>query len=260
MKNFRQVLLGFFVAFASIGLIVGSFSLSLAEANINSAPVPTETLQPTEPATLQPLTPTPVAPTPSPTRTRTRTPSWTPSLTPTPTICELPLGWVYYVVSPGDTLDRIGEYYQISSAELQQANCLPTTELPAGSGIYVPPLSIQTPVACGAPSSWIIYNVQPGDTLYRLSLSYGITVGELQRGNCMGSSTFLRVGQRIYVPPWAARTPIPTLPWIVTPADTQTNTPEIGTPNVAPTETPTSLPTDISTETPTETSPSSIPG
>ena len=239
---------------------------------MNAAQAPTQTVPPIDTATLQPLTPTLAAPTPSPTKTHTRTPSRTssrtPSLTPTPTICTLPVGWVYYVVQPRDTLDHIGAYYQISSEELQQANCLQTTELLPGSGIYVPPLSIQTPVACGAPYSWISYIVQPYDTLYSLGQAYNVTVTELQRANCMGGSTLLRVGQRIYVPPWAARTPIPTLPWIMTPADTQTNTPETGTPIVAstetptslPTETPTSLPTEPTAETPTETPTPSTPG
>jgi LysM repeat protein len=262
MKSFRQVLLGFMVAFASIGLIIGSFSLSLAEGKMNSAPLPTQTVQPTGTATLQPATPTRAAPTPSLTRTHTRTPSWTPglTLTPTPTICELPAGWVYYIVKPGDTLDTIGATYRISSDELQQANCLQSPDLLPGSGIYVPPLlSTQTRAPCGAPYNWIIYIVQPGDTLYRLSLAYGITVADLQSANCLGSSTLLQVGQRIYVPPWAAHTPTPTLPWIVTPVDTLTSTPEITTPTVEPTQTPTSVPTEIPSETPTEIPTTSTP-
>ena len=61
-----------------------------------------------------------------------------------------------------------------------------------GSGIYVPPpptLPARTRVSCGAPSGWVIYYVQMGDTLYRLSVAYGITVADLQRANCMGGST-----------------------------------------------------------------------
>jgi LysM repeat protein len=260
MKNFRPVLLGLFVAFASLGLIIGSFSLSLAEGNMNATQAPTQTVPPTDAATLQTLTATPVAPTPFPTRTRTRTPSRTPSLTPTATICPIPAGWVYYVVKPGDTLDHIGASYQISSAELQQANCLVTTELVAGSGIYVPPISSKTPVSCGAPYSWIVYIVQPGDNLYRLSQAYGITVADLQRANCMGSSILLRVGQRIHVPPWAPLPPSPTYPVYMTPTDMPTFTPEFGTPTELPTETPTSLPTDIPADTPTETPTPSTPG
>lgn len=259
MKNFRQVLLGFFVAFASIGLIIGSFSLSLAEGNMNSTPVPTQTVQPTDTAT-QPSTFTPAAPTPSPTKTHTRTSSSTPSPTPTPTICELPVGWFYYTVQPGDTLDQIGAKYRISSAELQQANCLQSTDLLPGSSIYVPPLlSTQTRVPCGAPYNWIIYIVRPGDTLYRLSLDYGITVAELQRANCMGTSILLQAGRRIYVPPWAAHTPLPTFPMLETPTDTMTNTPEIIIPTFTPTEPPTIMPTEIPSETPTEIPTTSTP-
>ena len=264
MRNSRQVLLGFIVAFASIGLIIGSFSLSLAEGNMDAAQAPTHTVQPTDTSTKLPLPPTLAVPTPSPskthTRTSSRTPSRTPSLTPTATICSIPAGWIYYVVKPGDTLDHIGEYYRINSAELQQANCLETTELVPGSGIYVPPLSSKTPVSCGAPYSWTVYFVQPGDNLYRLSQAYGVTVADLQRANCMGSSTFLRVGQRIYVPPWAPLPPSPTFPVYMTPTDMPTYTPEIGTPTEPPAETPTSLPTEPTAETPTETPTPSTPG
>jgi LysM repeat protein len=261
MKNLWQVSLGIIIALVSIGLILGGFSLSLAEGNLATAPAPTLTLTPTSIAALQPFTPSVDSPTPSPTATLTWTLTWTPSPTPTSTPCSLPVGWLYYVVGPGDTLDRIGAYYRISGTELQQANCLSTTELQPGIGIYVPPLSTQTPVPCGAPYSWVYYIVQPSDTLYRLSQAYGITVAELQRANCMGSSTLLQVGKGIYVPPWGPRIPSPTLPWIVTPTETpietqteiQTNTPANGLPSETPTEIPTSMPTDTPFETPTET-------
>lgn len=65
-----------------------------------------------------------------------------------------------------------------------------------------------TPVPCGAPKGWLTYIIQPGDTLYRLSQAYGITVGQIQQANCMGTSTLLETGQALFVPPWATHTPI----------------------------------------------------
>jgi LysM repeat protein len=118
-----------------------------------------------------------------------------------PANCPPPAGWSVYFVQPGETLDSIATRYGISSAKLQTANCLITTELIPGVVIYVPPMPTQTPLPCGAPHSWIVYTVRPGDTLYRLSIAYGITVAELQRANCLGSSTLLHTGQLLYVPP-----------------------------------------------------------
>jgi len=92
------------------------------------------------------------------------------------------------------------------------------TDTPQASVTPVP-LSSPTPTGegtatsapCQTPAGWVRYVVQPGDTLFRLSEAYGITVAQLQKGNCMGSSTLLKVGQILYVPP------VPPQPTIVLP-------------------------------------------
>ena len=242
MKNLWQVFLGMIIALASIGLLLGGFSLSLAEGNnittSTSAPTPTPTMTPISSPTWQPSTPTAIStpsldsPTPVPTRTTTLfstwTPTWTPTLTltlpPLPTNCSPPVGWLVYFVQPGETLDSIAAHDRISSAELQNANCLLTTELIPGVVVFVPPMRTQTPLLCGAPYSWIVYYVQPGDTLYHLGMAYGITVAELQRANCMGTSTLLHTGQMLKVPPWAPLAPLQTVPNEVLPTCTLTGT------------------------------------
>ena len=261
MKNLRQVFLGILVALASTGLILGGFSLSLAEGNIFANPASPLTLTPTISPTLQPFTasvasatPTPtlsltLALTLSPTGTSTWTSTWTPSLTPSPTNCPPPSGWLPYTVQSGDTLDKIAAHYRVSVATLQQANCLLTTGVVPGMVIYVPPIPTQTPLPCGRPAGWIVYIVQPSDTLYRLSVAYGISVAELQQANCMGNSTLLRVGQTLYVPPWAPHTPSPTISPPVFPTATATITPGPSLPS----DTPTEIPTNISTEPPVPT-------
>jgi LysM repeat protein len=105
-----------------------------------------------------------------------------------------------YFVQPGETLDSIAARYLISTADLQNANCMLTKDLLPGVVIYVPPILTQTPLPCGAPYGWIVYFVQPGDTLYRLSVTYATSVAALQRANCLGSSTLLHTGQTIYIP------------------------------------------------------------
>jgi LysM repeat protein len=264
MKNLRQVLVGILIAMVSIGLILGGFLLSLAEAPIAPNLAPTFTPTPSNSPTLKPfkllvISPTLTAsltPAVNSILTPTWTPTWTPSLSPPPTNCPPPVGWLPYYVQAGDTLERIAAAYRTSVAELQQANCMTAAELLPGSVIYVPPLPTPTPLPCGRPYGWIVYIVQPGDTLYHLSQAFGVSIANLQTANCMGSSTLLHVGDKLYVPPWATRTPSPTFPAPVFPTATPTDTPAIGTPTETPVDTSTSTPTDTpvptATDTPTE--------
>jgi LysM repeat protein len=76
-----------------------------------------------------------------------------------------------------------------------------------------------TSIPCQTPLSWVPYVVQPGDTLYHLSVAYGVTTAQLQQANCMGSSTFLKVGQTLFVPPVQ---PQPTI--VLPPTYTSTST------------------------------------
>lgn len=67
---------------------------------------------------------------------------------------------------------------------------------------------------CQSPAGWPVYIVRPGDTLFSLSLTLGISVQELQSANCLTSET-LYAGQSLYVPflpnpVQPSRTPKPT--------------------------------------------------
>lgn len=111
--------------------------------------------------------------------------------------------------------------------------------------VIITPIPVHTLVSCGRPNTWVVYYVQPGDSLYHLSVIYGVTVADLQRANCLGSSTTLHSGQILYVPPWAPIAPSPTTPFIVYPT---------AIPTAIPTDTPVIIPpTDIPTEPPVPT-------
>ena len=76
--------------------------------------------------------------------------------------------------------------------------------------VLASPTSNRTPDAatnCAIPTGWEPYTVSPTDSLYRLSVIYGIDVEELQRVNCMGNSTTILPGQVIYIPFLPTRTP-----------------------------------------------------
>ena len=103
-----------------------------------------------------------------------------------------------------------------------------------------------TKINCGPPLGWVIYVVRYGDTLYSLGISFGVSVGQLQMANCMGSSTLIRTGQNLWVPNVPTRTPSPA------PAHTGTATliPSQTTPNGTPAPSATQTLSPTSTETP----------
>ena len=84
---------------------------------------------------------------------------------------------------------------------------------------------------CDTPAGWIVYSVKPTDSIFRLSLVFGVSVADLQKGNCLGEETVIRPGQQIYVPNPPTSTPTSTL------TPTQTRRPNI-TATLKPTRTP----------------------
>lgn len=253
MQSLRQLGIGIIIAIVSVLLVVGGIMLSLAESQPPlSTPTqipPTFPLEfPTPTATASPVT------SETPADTVTAPPTDT-LLVHTATLCTAPGGWIRIITGTGDTIYSVAQRYKTSAESLTAANCLLSADLPAGLSLYVPPVPTVTIIPCGPPTGWVrTYVVQRGDTLFRIALSYGITYPQLQRANCMGSSTIIYAGQRLWVPNIPTRTPIPgttTIPDF--PTSTDTPTPTATTP--APTFTPTSTPTATFTVAPSFTPP-----
>jgi len=210
----RQALqqLGSSLLFATISilLIIGGLATALAEKSINQPPTPksTETSLPTsvlqaDLSTATPvsfdLLPSPISLPASPTSSATLPPS---------TACPAPTGWASYIVQLGDTLEALATRYGTTAKILKENNCLISNELLPDTRLYMPPYPTATPIACGAPANWTLrYTVRAGDNLYRIGLKYRVSVAELQRANCLGSSTQIKVGQQLKVPNVATSTP-----------------------------------------------------
>lgn len=202
----------------SLVVVTGSLMLSLTERGLlrpkSSATEAPEPLAATEQATETKMV-VKVLPsatfTPSPTLTATITES------PTPT-CPYPAGWIQTTLTAEISLESLALQYGLNPEAILQANCLTAELLSANSVIYLPPATI-TPTAtqtekprkpkateagggakCGPPPGWVIYIVQKGDTLYSIAVQSGASVAQLQWANCLGNSTTVRVGQKLYVP------------------------------------------------------------
>ncbi|HET7142981.1 MAG TPA: LysM peptidoglycan-binding domain-containing protein [Anaerolineales bacterium] len=213
MRNLRDFGNALVVALISIGLIVGALSISLVGFSPEARPSPTNII---------PASPLPV------TATNTQVPtlippqsieSPTPSITPTyintatpPLSCQPLFGWVTQIsIQSGDTLDSLAARYRISKEELRRANCLISDILVAGTKLYIPPVSANTPATCrkGA-AGWVnSYLIKAGDTIYAIATSHYTTVTLLKQVNCKTSDLILP-GEVIWVPNVATRTPSPT--------------------------------------------------
>ena len=204
MNSMRQVLLGILVALISIILVLGSASLSLQEdgralSSWDDLDNGGQATNPTTSASTLVEGEFPVIP---PTGTVSAT------LVPTPisVICAAPDSWEAYTVKVGDSIASLAIIYNIDPATLMENNCLTVDDLKPGSALLMPklvesvaPTPSATATRCGPPAGWVRYTVKPNDTMYRLSLVYGISVLELQIANCT-QSTFLRAGSTIFVP------------------------------------------------------------
>lgn len=254
MQALRQLGGGVIIAIVSLILVFGGIFLSLAETLPSPAtptPVP-PTLPlsfPTPTAGIATATPIVQFETPTATASPTPTASLFPtvqSLPGTPILsCAPPSGWIRVITASGDSVYSLAQRYKTSAESLSTANCLTSFDLPAGFALYVPPVPTVTVIPCGPPAGWVkAHVVQPGDNLYRIALSYGISYPQLQRGNCMGNSVTIYAGQRLWVPNIPTLTPIPGVTNIPSfPTDTLT---------LAPTAT-NALPTSTFTEPPTAT-------
>jgi LysM repeat protein len=275
MKAMRELLIGLVTAIASIVIVMGGITLSLAQgqpvALFPTIVFPTNTLAPAA---------TSVA-FPSPTVLSgfglgtTATLSPVPSTTPTeivPTNCPPPRGWQQYVVPSGMNLDQLARTRGTTVNRLMEANCLVSQDLMPDIILYVPPLKPTheathtqpadtdtpeptittakvTPVPCGKPHGWGVYYVQFGDTLYHLGLIFNTTVSELQQANCMGNSTYIYSGQQLFVPV----PPTPTASLVPTQAPTVPHKTNTKAPTTTPLPTSTPRPTLTATRVPTHT-------
>jgi LysM repeat protein len=238
MQNLRQLGGGVIIALVSVLLVIGGISLALSENFLSQAtptPIP-PTISLSFPTGTFTVSASALSGTPTATQTQTLTPFLSETAFATNTLfvqasCTTPSGWVRIFITAGDTIYSLAQRYKTTAENLGAANCLSSFDVPAGLALYVPPVPTVTVIPCGPPAGYVRrYVVQPGDNLYRIAISFGITYQQLQRANCMGTSTTIYAGQLLWVPNLPTRTPVPgvtNIPDFPTAIPTQTasNTP-----------------------------------
>jgi LysM repeat protein len=220
MQSLRQVGGGLLLGIFSIVTVVGAISLALAEGNAIPTVVPSATSVPPTSVPVATLQLSTEIPAPSPTATiLVATP-------PEPITCQPPVGWFAIAVQPGETLESLAAIHRTTVEQLKSSNCLVSDELVSGTILYMPPNPTATLIPCGPPAGWINYIVIPGDTLYRISQLYRVSITQLQAANCLGYVSMIKSGQVLKVPNVATSTPATTATWTATlnPTDTATIT------------------------------------
>jgi LysM repeat protein len=270
----RQLLGSVVVTIISVGMLVGGFLLSgldsssvrLPPTRVGAILVPSPTpYLPTVTSTFS-STPSPaVSASPSPSATSTTVPPvLVPSLTavaapPLIPSCPQPPGWFVYTVQPGDTLAGLAWRYGITVLALKEANCLSALAIHPGQQVFLPPAvyASPTPWSCGPPLGWVVYIVRSGDTLFSLSMRFGVGIEAIRRANCLPDYV-IRSGQALYLPPLPPTPiPVPTFPPTSTPTGTPVSSP---TPTPIPTQLPTSTPSPVPTGYPTLTATPTLTG
>jgi uncharacterized protein YraI len=118
------------------------------------------------------------------------------------------------VLPQGQRVDLLGRNYNASWAQVRLTNgqtgwviagaisaSVPVRGLAPADGSVAAPVAPQQQGGGGSSSGqYVIYVVQPGDTLARIAQRYGVTVATLAQINGIVNANYIQAGQRIFVP------------------------------------------------------------
>ena len=96
-----------------------------------------------------------------------------------------------YTIMNGDSLYSIANKFNVSVNDLIDYNALPTTILTVGETIKIP--------KNGVDGKENVYVVKPGDTLYKIANTYGVSINDLKTANNL-TSNILSIGQELVIP------------------------------------------------------------
>jgi LysM repeat protein len=119
-----------------------------------------------------------------------------------------------YIVRPGDTLGRIARLFNTNVETLAQLNGIVNINqiqvgqqlmLPAEQQAQVSPEA--TPTTSAAPATPVpsarpqaTYTVRPGDSLYKISLMFRVSISDIAQANNLSNRNRIYVGQTLIIP------------------------------------------------------------
>ncbi|MBN1119933.1 MAG: LysM peptidoglycan-binding domain-containing protein [Anaerolineae bacterium] len=103
-------------------------------------------------------------------------------------------GTVIHVVQWGETLYKIAKQYGVSQANIMAANSLASADrIYAGQQLIIPGADYEYP-------SGGIYVVVRGDTLFKISVKYGVSMQSIIAANNIINPSRIEVGQQLVIP------------------------------------------------------------
>lgn len=115
-----------------------------------------------------------------------------------------------HVIVPRDTFATLATKYGVTVKAIQAANTgVNPTKLKIGQKVIIPAKSV-TALSAGMPAASAAadsYSVKSGDTLSKIAKAHATTVKEVQKLNGL-STTQIKVGQKLKLPPHAATAPV----------------------------------------------------
>lgn len=108
-----------------------------------------------------------------------------------------------YVIKPGDTFYKISKTLGVSASSIQELN--PTIDpgkLKIGQSISIPATEekVQTQTESNTNNMHSEYTIKSGDTFYRISKDFGVSISDIQKLNPTVDSAKLKIGQTLSIP------------------------------------------------------------
>ena len=102
-------------------------------------------------------------------------------------------GHFMHTVTKGQSLYSISSMYNVPIADIVKLNPGSDERIKVGQTLKIPQTSVENQV--------IFHTIQPGETLYKLSVKHGVSVERICRSNPGLSVKNFRIGQVIAIPP-----------------------------------------------------------
>lgn len=125
---------------------------------------------------------------------------------PTATLTPIPNGNCTYTVAAGENLFRISMKYNLTPQELASANGIPNMNIiMVGQTLTIPNCGVTSPApgATAVPptTGGNVYTVQQGDTLFKISVQYGVPLASIAAANGISNINLIVVNQQLVIPP-----------------------------------------------------------
>lgn len=195
MKSRQNILIGILIWITSLGIVLGSLVLALSEGGARISMKGTATIIQGEESQIFTAT-FAVSATATPTThagaSATALPTASPTSLASATIAKSPTHTATATIPTSPT--------NTATATIPSTATINPSFTPTMTGTPQQISKSKTRKRCNPPANWVLYQVHRGETLSIISWRFNISLGALQKGNCLGNTIKVKAGRKIYVP------------------------------------------------------------